>query len=90
MTEPNHTDTHALGATGELAEYVGRVERLSSEEAEIKEQIKEVKAEIKARGYDMPAFNAVLARRKRDRDDVENQDAMIELYEGTIAGSGTS
>jgi uncharacterized protein (UPF0335 family) len=52
----------------ELEQFLQRVERLKDEQAEIAEQVKEVKAEAKGRGYDMKAFNAMLSLRAKDTD----------------------
>tara|TARA_R110000772_G_C13167296_1_gene426648 strand:+ start:68 stop:310 length:243 start_codon:yes stop_codon:yes gene_type:complete len=63
-----------------------RRERLESEKQEKADDIKELNAEIKSLGHDLKAFNIVIARRKRDRDDVANEDAMVELYEAELEG----
>jgi uncharacterized protein (UPF0335 family) len=41
---------------------------LDDQKAEIAEEIKEVKAEAKSKGYDMKAFNAMLSLRKKDQN----------------------
>lgn len=78
------TDTTVAGE--ELRAHVERRERLLAQKQDILDDIKEHGAEIKSAGYDMPAFNAVIARRKKERDDVNHADAMIETYE-TALGS---
>lgn len=50
----------------ELEKLLQRVENLKDEQSEIADQIKEVKAEAKAKGYDMKAFSAVLSLRAKD------------------------
>jgi uncharacterized protein (UPF0335 family) len=53
-------------AKDELESLLRRVENLEESKAEIAEDIKSVKAEAKAKGYDMKAFNAMLSLRKKD------------------------
>lgn len=49
----------------ELERLLQRVENLKDEQKEIAEQIKDVKAEAAARGYDMAAFSAILTLRAK-------------------------
>lgn len=60
----------------ELEKLLQRVENLKDEQAEIAEQIKDVKGEAKAKGYDMKAFNAILSLRAKDAE----TRGMIGLY----------
>lgn len=60
----------------ELLKLLERVESLKEQQKEIAEDIKDVKAEAKAKGYDMKAFSAVLSLRAKDRATRE----MIGLY----------
>lgn len=61
--------------------YVERVERLAEEKQTITDDIKDIFAEAKGHGYDVGAMRKVIARRKRDREEVMAEDAMIELFE---------
>ena len=70
-----------------LLQLVERCERLEAEKADVAEAIKELKAEVKGHGYDLKPFNAVIARRKKDRDEVLNEDAMLEMYEAALGGN---
>jgi uncharacterized protein (UPF0335 family) len=64
----------------ELRSFVERFERLDAEKKDIADQQKEVMAEAKARGYDTAVLRKVIALRKRDRDDVAEEEAVLELY----------
>lgn len=77
MTENNVT-------ADELCQFVERYEQLDSEEADIKDQKKELKAELKGRGYDTAAFMAIIALRKKDPDDVAEFEAILELYKSNL------
>jgi len=78
MTERAHT--------GDLRQIIERIERLEAEKADIADMAKEVYAEAKGRGYDTKALRKVIARRKRDRDDLAEEEAVIEMYEAALEG----
>lgn len=64
--------------------YVERVERLAEEKQTITDDIKDIFAEAKGLGFDVGAMRKVIARRKRDREEVVAEDAMIELFEEAL------
>jgi len=47
---------------------------------------KNVYADARARGYDPAILRKVIARRKRDRDDLAEEQAVIEMYETALEG----
>lgn len=67
-------------AQTELRSYVERLEQLDSETADIAHQKKEVMSEAKGRGYDTKIIRRVVALRKRDKDDVAEEEAILDLY----------
>lgn len=79
MEENTAPDTYRVTAD-ELRQFVERIERLEVEKKDIAEQIKEVYAESKSRGYDNKALRAILSLRKRDADDIAEEEAVLELY----------
>ncbi|WP_296763827.1 DUF2312 domain-containing protein [Sediminimonas sp.] len=64
----------------ELRQFIERFERLDAEKKDIAEQQKEVMAEAKGRGYDTKVMRKVIALRKRDRDDIAEEEAVLEMY----------
>ena len=44
------------------------------------ESTKEVMQEAKGRGYDVKVIRKIVAIRKRNRDDIENENAITEMY----------
>ena len=64
----------------ELRSFVERFERLDAEKKDIAEQQKEVMAEAKVRGYDTKCLRKIIAMRKRDRDDLAEEEAVLEMY----------
>ncbi|WP_415920128.1 DUF2312 domain-containing protein [Tateyamaria sp. SN6-1] len=71
----------------ELRQFVERFERLEAEKKDIADQQKEVMAEAKARGYDTKVIRKVIALRKRDSDDIAEEEAVLELYKEALGMS---
>lgn len=70
----------------ELRQLIERIERLNAEKQEAADLSKEVYAEAKARGYDTKVLRLVIARRKRQRDDLAEEEAVLEMYETALEG----
>lgn len=68
----------------ELRQFVERIERLEQEKKDLAEQIKEVYAESRGRGYDVKALRSIISLRKRDKDDIAEQEAVIEMYKEAL------
>ncbi len=68
----------------ELRQFIERIERLDAEKKDLAEQQKEVMAEAKARGYDTKVMRKIIALRKRDADDVAEEEAVLELYKEAL------
>ena len=71
----------------ELRQFIERFERLESEKKDLAEQQKEVMAEAKARGYDTKVMRKVIALRKRDKDDIAEEEAVLEMYKEALGMS---
>jgi uncharacterized protein (UPF0335 family) len=69
---------------GELRQFIERYERLESERRDLAEQMKEVMAEAKARGYDVKVLKKLIALRKRDSSEVSEEEAILELYKQAL------
>ncbi|RKF16646.1 DUF2312 domain-containing protein [Roseovarius spongiae] len=72
---------------GELRQFVERIERLEAEKKDIADQIKEVFAESKSRGYDQKALRALISLRKKDSDEIAEQEAVLQLYKEALGMS---
>lgn len=68
----------------ELRQFVERVEQLEAEKADLAEQVKEVFAEAKGRGYDTGVMRKVIALRKRKPDDIAEEEAILEMYKQAL------
>jgi len=74
------TTTVAGVAGAELRQFIERYERLEAEKKEIADAQKEVMAEAKGRGYDTKVIRKVIAIRKRDANDLAEEEAVLEMY----------
>ncbi len=83
MTEEDSDQTYRVTAS-ELRGFVERYERLEAEKKDLGTMQKEVMAEAKGRGYDTKALRKLIAMRKRDPNDVSEQEALIELYKEAL------
>jgi len=68
----------------ELRQFIERIERLDAEKKDLAEQQKEVMAEAKGRGYDTKVMRKVIALRKRDKDDIAEEEAVLEMYKEAL------
>lgn len=68
----------------ELRSFIERIERLDSEKAAISDDIKDVFAELKSRGYDAKAVRAILKLRKLDPNERAESEAILDLYLSTL------
>ena len=68
----------------ELRQFVERYERLEAEKRDIADQQKEVMAEAKGRGYDTKVIRKVIALRKRDKDDIAEEEAVLDMYKQAL------
>lgn len=68
----------------ELRQFIERIEHLEQEKKDIAEQIKEVYAESKGRGYDTKALRAIVSLRKKDKDQIAEEEAVLELYKQAL------
>lgn len=67
-------------STSQIRSFVERVERLEEKKKTISEDIKEVYSEAKANGFDTKIMRKVIALRKKDAADRQEEQAMIDTY----------
>ena len=78
------TDAQYRISAGELRQFVERFERLEAEKKDIADQQKEVMAEAKGRGYDTKAMRKLIALRKRDANEIAEEEAVLEVYKEAL------
>lgn len=69
------------GFAGEhLKSFIERIERLEEEKAALAADVREVYSEAKGNGFDTKVMRQVVALRKLDTADRQEQDAILDLY----------
>lgn len=74
-------------AASELRQFVERIERLRSEQADIKEQEKEVFAELKSRGYMSRPIRTLIKERATDPDKLAEDAAILDMYRDALGAA---
>lgn len=81
MSQVGHNSDQAYGVVaGELRQFIEQYESLDAEKKAVAERQKELMAEAKARGYDTKVMRKVIALRKRDKDDIAEENAILRMY----------
>lgn len=83
MSDTDNDATYRVTAN-ELRSFIERIERLEAEKKDISEQQKEVMDEAKGRGYDTKVLRKIVALRKRDKDDIAEEEAVMEMYKEAL------
>ncbi|MDG1299893.1 MAG: DUF2312 domain-containing protein, partial [Paracoccaceae bacterium] len=76
MSDTVSTDSTYRVTADELRQFIERFERLEMERKDLLDQQKEVLAEAKSRGYDTRVIKKVMAIRRRDPQEVLEEDAV--------------
>lgn len=73
-------------AGARLKSFVERVVRLEEEKKALAEDIKDIYSEAKGVGFDTKILRKVVKRSQMDREKVQEEDSLIEMYENALAG----
>ncbi|NOZ31647.1 MAG: DUF2312 domain-containing protein [Alphaproteobacteria bacterium] len=71
-------------AREQLRAFIERIERLEEEKKAITDDIREIYAEAKGSGFDAKVMRQVVALRKKDSVEREEQEAILELYKSAL------
>lgn len=78
MSEVGHNSNAQLKAICE------RINRLEDEKKDVSENIKDVYAEAKSNGYDIPALRAVIKRQRADAQKLAEHEALVETLMASL------
>jgi hypothetical protein len=67
-------------AAERLISIVERIEKLEEERKHLQEDIKDIYTEAKSAGFDTKVLRMLIASRKKDQDEWEAQQALLETY----------
>ncbi|MGB0696304.1 MAG: DUF2312 domain-containing protein [Rhodospirillaceae bacterium] len=73
-------------AGDQLRSYIERIERLEEEKANIANDIKEVYAEAKGTGFDPKIMRKLISLRKRDKQELAEEEELLDLYRAAVEG----
>ena len=73
-------------AREQLQSIVDRIERTQQDIDEHKAAQKEIYAESKDLGYDVKVLRKLIAQRKRDKEDVQEEAEIMDLYAKALEG----
>jgi uncharacterized protein (UPF0335 family) len=80
------SDAYAVEES-ELRQFIEQYEHLEAEKKDITEQQKEVMSSAKGRGYDVGVMKKIIAERKRDKNDLAEEEAIMDLYKAALGMS---
>ena len=85
MPEPTHNKSpEGSVAADELRLLIERIERLEEEKKAMADDIKDVYAEAKARGYDAKTMRVVVRLRKMETHTRQEAEALLETYKAAL------
>lgn len=67
-----------------LKQFIERIERLIEEKKVMAEDIKEVFAEAKGSGFDVPAMKEIIKLRAKDAATLEEEEYLIDTYKRAL------
>src|SRR6202035_693027 len=73
------------GIAGErLRSFIERIERLEEEKRTLAADIKEVYAEAKGNGFDAKIMRQLIRLRRMDKDDLDEQESLLDVYKRAL------
>ena len=71
----------AGGVAGDhLKSFIERIERLEEEKKALGDDVRDVYSEAKASGFDAKVMRQIVKIRKMDKDELDEQEALLETY----------
>ena len=77
---PDPIKTNGESAAEQMKLLLERLERLHEERKGISDDIKDVEAEARSRGFDAKALNAIRKIRLKAREEYQEETAVLEVY----------
>ena len=71
-------------AADQLRLFIERIERLEEEKKGMSDDIKDVYLEAKGQGYDAKTMRSIVRLRKMEKNDRDEQDALLETYRASL------
>lgn len=84
MTDEQNTSQIGGIAADALRQFIERIERLEEEKKALSADIKDVYAQSKSQGFDTKIIRKIVSLRKKDRQEREEEEQILELYLAAI------
>lgn len=81
--------TLQASSQAQLRQYIEKVERLDEERRALAEDIKDVFAESKAQGFDPKIMKKVIALRRKDKHERDEEEALLATYCAALGMQGS-
>ena len=78
------TDNSYIVTAAELRQFIEQIEQLESEKKDISAQIGEIYSAAKARSYDQKALKVIVKMRAADKDELAEQEAILDIYKSAL------
>jgi uncharacterized protein (UPF0335 family) len=70
--------------TEQLKQIINKIENLEQERQESADLLKDAFNEVKSMGFDVKIIKHILKLKKKDKDDLAEEDSLIDLYRGAL------
>ncbi|MDI2091601.1 DUF2312 domain-containing protein [Commensalibacter oyaizuii] len=67
-------------AADRLRSIIERIERLEEERKGLANDIKDIYAEAKSAGFDVPVMRRIISARKKEPSEIEEQETLFDVY----------
>jgi uncharacterized protein (UPF0335 family) len=67
-------------AEDQLRSFIERIEKLEAEKKQLGDDIKEIYLEARGSHFDVPIMKKIVRERRMDKDDLDEQQNLLELY----------
>lgn len=84
MSDEQNTSQIGGIAAEALRQFIDRIERLEEEKKALSADLKDVYAQCKSQGFDIKIVRKIVALRKRDRQEREEEQQIMDLYLAAI------
>lgn len=88
MQHAHHSATEAVYSPEipgeELRVYIERIERLEEEKTGLSQDIRDLYLEAKGNGFDPKVMKEIIKLRKKDPEEVDEEDAILHLYKQAL------
>lgn len=68
----------------ELINIINKLEKLEEEKRDLGDVINDTYNEAKVKGYDIKIIKHILKLKKKDKDELAEEDSLIELYRNAV------